>query len=123
MRTDVPAAKTIDEYIARCEPDVRGQLKAIRAAIRKAAPKAEEVISYRMPAFKGNRVLVYFAAMKKHIGFYPTSSGVRMFPKELAGYVTTKGAIHLSLTKPIPVALVQKIVKFRVKEDAERARR
>jgi len=89
----------------------------MRQTIHQAAPEAVETISYQMPAFKLNGVLVYFAAMKNHIGFYPTSSGVAAFKKELSPYKTSKGAVQFPLKSPIPYDLVTKIVKFRVQED------
>ncbi len=116
--TGIP--ENTDEYIAGFPENIQRKLNDLRAAIRKAAPGAEESISYRMPAYKLNGVLVYFAAQKNHIGFYPTSSGVIAFKKELAGYKTSKGAVQFPLDKPIPLKLVSTIVKFRVKENSER---
>jgi uncharacterized protein YdhG (YjbR/CyaY superfamily) len=109
--------KAIDEYIASFPEDIQKILQKIRQVIHKAAPEAEEIISYRMPAFKQNGVLVYFAAFKNHIGFFPEPSGVAAFKKDLSGYKTSKGTIQFSLNKPIPYDLVEKIVKFRVKEN------
>ncbi len=99
--------------------DVQKILQQIRVAIKKAAPKSVEVISYGMPAFKQNKVLVYFAAGKNHIGFYPTPNPIIFFSKDLAGYKTSKGAIPFPLDKKIPLTLISKITKFRVKEDLE----
>jgi len=114
---------TVDEYISGCPEQLQAKLKELREAIRKAAPEAEETISYRMPAYRLNGVLVYFAAQKNHIGFYPTSSGVNAFREELAAYKTSKGAIQFPLDKPIPLKLVSTIVKFRVKENSDRGGR
>jgi uncharacterized protein YdhG (YjbR/CyaY superfamily) len=108
-----------DEYISEFPPDVQKILNQIRAAIKKAAPKATEVISYGMPAFKQNKVLVYFAAGKNHIGFYPTPNPIVFFSKELAAYKTSKGAIQFPYTEPLPLKLISKIVKYRVAEDLE----
>ncbi len=108
---------TIDEYIAGFPRDVQAMLEQLRSAIRKAAPAATEKISYRIPTFYLNGNLVHFAAAKHHIGFYPTSSGVREFQSELSAYKTSKGAIQLPLNAPIPVALIRKIVQFRVTEN------
>ena len=108
---------SIDEYIALFPVDVRGLLEKMRAAIQKAAPGAEETISYQMPAFKYNGALVWFAAYKNHIGFYPTGSGIEAFAEELSGYKTSRGAVQFPLDKPLPLALVAKIVKFKVKEN------
>ncbi len=109
--------KTVDEYIKGYPKEVGEKLKAIRALIKKEAPKAIEGISYGMPAYKLNgKPLVYFAGYVAHIGFYPTPSGVKSFKKDLGMYKTSKGAVQLPLDKPIPTALLQKIIKFRVKE-------
>ena len=109
--------QNIDEYISLFPKDVKTMLESLRQTIRKAAPKAEEVISYQMPAFKQNSVLVYFAAFKNHIGFYPTSSGIAAFKEEISKYKNSKGAVQFPLDKKLPLGLVTKIVKFRVKED------
>jgi uncharacterized protein YdhG (YjbR/CyaY superfamily) len=116
-------AKTIDEYISGFPEDIRGQLEEIRAVIRKAAPQAEEAISYSMPAFKLNGVLVYFAAFKDHIGFFPTASGVSHFQKELKAYDISKGTIRLPLDAPLPLGLIKKIVEFRVLENLGKSRK
>jgi uncharacterized protein YdhG (YjbR/CyaY superfamily) len=121
MRTDQTTPKNIDEYIAGFPHDVQAILEKIRLTIRKAAPGAEETIKYRMPTFtlKGN--LVYFAAFKKHIGFYPVPTGIEKFKKELSVYGGAKGSVQFPLDKPIPYGLISKIVKFRVKENSDRA--
>ncbi len=108
---------TIDEYIQTFPENIQAILEKMRQTIRKAAPESTETISYRMPAFKLNSILVYFAAAKNHIGFYPTASPIVAFQKELSPYKTSKGAIRFPLDKPIPYGLVEKIVKFRVKEN------
>jgi len=113
---------SIDEYHSTVPKEVRDKLETLRKAIRQAAPDASEVISYNMPAFKQNRVLVYYAANKAHIGFYPTASPMVAFKKELAAYKTSKGAIQFPIDQAIPVALVKDIVKFRVEEDREKAK-
>lgn len=109
--------KTIDEYISAFPKDVREILEQIRQTIKKAAPKSVEVISYGMPAFKQHKVLVYFAAGKNHIGFYPTPNPIKVFSKELESFKTSKGAIQFPLDKKIPLTLISKIVKYRVIED------
>jgi uncharacterized protein YdhG (YjbR/CyaY superfamily) len=109
--------KTIDEYINTFPEDIQIILEKMRHTIRKAAPEASEVISYQMPGFKLNGSLVWFAAFKNHIGFYPTSSGIDAFKNELSSYKNSKGAVQFSLDKPIPYDLVEKIVLFRVKEN------
>jgi len=109
--------KDIDEYIAAFPKDVQSVLKEMRQAIREAAPEAEEVISYQMPAFKLNGILVWFAAFKKHVGFYPRESAIEFFKKDLSGYQVSKGTVRFPLDKPIPFDLVRKIVKYRIKEN------
>lgn len=121
MRIDLPAPKNIDEYIDRFPPEVQVILQKIRLTIRKAAPGAEEAIKYQMPTFvlKGN--LVHFAAWKKHIGFYPTSTATMQFKDELSRYEGAKGSVQFPLDRPIPYTLISKIVKFRVNENLGRA--
>lgn len=109
--------KTIDEYIKTFPVDIQSILEKMKQTIREVAPGATETISYRMPAFKLNGNLVYFAAFKNHIGFYPTPSGIEQFKKELSPYNGSKGAVQFPLDKPIPFALVKKIVIFRVQEN------
>ncbi len=114
-------ATDVDSYISGYPPTVQKMLKQLRAAVRKAAPKAEESISYMMPAYKLNGPLVYFGAYEKHIGFYPTGSGVAAFQKEIASYKSSKGAIQFPLDQPLPLELVEKIVKFKAKENMMKA--
>ena len=121
MKTGQTAPKNIDEYIAGFPPEIQEKLEKIRATIRKAAPKAEEAISYMMPTFKLHGNLVHFAAFKNHIGFYPAPSGIEEFREELSAYEGSKGAIRFPLDKPLPLALIGKIVKFRVKKNLEKA--
>ena len=121
MRDDQPAAKNIDDYIAGFPPDVQKILQKVRATIKRAAPQADETISYQMPTFKLEGNLVHFAAFKNHIGLYPTPSGTERFRKELSSYETGKGSIRFPLDKPIPHDLIAKIVKFRVRENLEKA--
>ena len=110
--------KNVDEYITTFPKNIQTILQELRQVIRDAAPEAEEVISYQMPAFKLNGILVWFAAFKNHIGFFPKSSAIEAFKKELSGYEVSKGTIRFPLDKPIPLDLVKKIVKYRVKEDS-----
>jgi uncharacterized protein YdhG (YjbR/CyaY superfamily) len=118
MQSTRSKPKTIDEYISRSPREVRETLEELRRVIKETAPEAEETISYAIPAFKLNgKTLVYFAAFKKHIGFYPTSSPMEAFKKELAPFKHAKGSIQFPLENPIPYDLVKKIVKFRVKEN------
>ena len=108
--------KTIHEYIALFPKDIQRILQELRIAIRDSAPDAVEAISYRMPTFKLNGNLVHFAAAKNHIGFYPTPSAIEAFKQELADYEVSKGAVRFPMGKPIPIDLVKRMVKFRVKE-------
>lgn len=120
MKTIAP--KNIDEYIAACLPEVQAKLQELRATIRQAAPDAEEAISYQMPTFKLNGNLVHFAAFKNHIGFYPVPTSIEAFKKELSVYKTSKGAVQFPLDQPLPLKLITRIVKLRVKENAARAK-
>jgi uncharacterized protein YdhG (YjbR/CyaY superfamily) len=121
METNKTIPKDIDEYIASFSKNIQEILEKLRATIRKAAPEAKEIINYQIPTFtlKGN--LVHFTAFKKHIGFYPTSTGIEAFKKELSAYEGAKGSVKFPLDKPIPFDLISKIVTFRVKENLERA--
>lgn len=112
--------KTVEEYIGMFPPDVRKILQKVRQAIKRVAPGAGETISYQMPAYKLNGVLVYFAAYKNHIGFYPTASGIDAFKKELSPYKSSKGAVQFPLGKPIPYDLIERIVIYRVEEDRKK---
>jgi len=109
--------KTIEDYIATFPPNVQIILQRIKQAIHEAAPQAQEVISYSMPAFKQKRILVWFAAFKNHIGFFPKVSAVETFKDRLTDYKTSKGTIQFPLDKPIPIALIKEIVKFRLEEE------
>jgi uncharacterized protein YdhG (YjbR/CyaY superfamily) len=92
-------------------------LETLRQAIRETAPDAKEVISYQMPAFKQNGILVWFAAFKSHIGFFPRTSAVEAFKNKLTPYKTSKGTIRFPLNEPLPLDLIKEIVKFRVEEE------
>jgi uncharacterized protein YdhG (YjbR/CyaY superfamily) len=115
------APRDIDEYIAGFPQDVQVLLQKMRTTIRKAAPEAQETISYQIPTFRLKGNLVHFAAYKRHIGFYPTSSGVEKFKKEISGYKWARGTIQFPLDKPIPFDLISKIVSFRVAENRKKA--
>ncbi len=120
MSTSKKGFKTVDEYIATFPRHVQNILEELRQAIRESAPEAEEVISYQMPAFKLDGMLVWFAAFKNHIGFYPKTSAIEAFTEELSDYEVSKGTVRFPLDKPIPFDLVKKIVKYRVKENLTR---
>jgi uncharacterized protein YdhG (YjbR/CyaY superfamily) len=109
--------KTVEEYFSVQPEHTRALLEELRKTIKKAAPKAEEVISYNIPAFKLEGLLVYYAAFDKHIGFYPTPSGIKAFEKELSAYKGAKGSVQFPLDEPLPLSLITKIVKYRVKEN------
>ena len=113
----------IDGYISQFPADVRAALRDVREAIRRAAPDAEETISYQMPAFRQHGILVYFAAWKKHIGLYPPISGDKALEKAVARYAGPKGNLQFPLDEPMPFALIERIVKLRVKQDAGKAAR
>ena len=109
--------KTIDEYFSYFPDNVKIVLQEMRKVIREAAPEAKELISYNIPAFEQNGILVWFAAFKNHIGFYPKMSGIEAFKKELSDYEIAKGTVRFPLDKPIPLELVKRIVKYRLKEN------
>lgn len=109
--------KDINTYIKDSPKEIQVVLGRLRAIIKKAAPKAEETISYGIPTFKLQGNLVHFGGYKTHIGFYPGASGIHVFKKELSAYKTSKGTVQLPLDKPLPVGLITKIVKFRIKEN------
>src|SRR6188508_3455630 len=111
------AYSTVDEYIALAEPKVKKALKDIRKTIKAAAPKAEEVISYQIPGYKYHGMLVFFAAWKSHISLYPAPWRAESLKKEMSAYEGSKGTIKFPLDKPIPLTLVKKMVKYRVKEN------
>ena len=113
--------KRIDDYIAGFPPKTRAALRKVRAALRKAAPKAEETISYRIPALRGNGVLVYFAGFKNHVGMFPPVRDDARLVAALARYRGPKGNLRFPLTEPMPLALITRIGKLRAKQDREKA--
>ena len=108
---------TVDEYIAMHPPSIRTGLDLLRKTIKKAAPGAEELISYQMPAYNLKGMLAFFSAAKNHFGFYPTASPMIAFKEKLKSYETSKGAVRFPLDKPIPVKLVAEMVKWKVREN------
>jgi uncharacterized protein YdhG (YjbR/CyaY superfamily) len=121
MKTSEKRFETIDEYIATFPRNVQDILEELRRIIRESAPESEETISYGIPTFDLNgRHLVHFAAYKNHIGFYPTSSGITQFKKELSRYELSKGTVRFPINEPIPFDLIRKIVKYRVKENSDK---
>lgn len=116
-----PKPNSIQEYFSWFTPEIQAKLQQMREILRQAVPEAEEVISYHMPAFKTTEVLVYYAAAKSHMGYYPTSSGVINFEEELARFVTSKGAIQFPYNQELPEQLIRDIAQFRAQEAVERA--
>ncbi len=115
------APKSVDEYMLNVPADVLPLLEKVRASIKSTAPKAEEVISYQMPAYKQDGMLVYFAAFKDHCSLFPASKKVlEVFKEELMPFKTFGGTIQFTLAKPLPVSLIKKIVKYRLKENEEK---
>lgn len=112
----------VDAYIDTFPKSMQERLETIRATIQKAAPKAEEVISYKMPAYKQGGILVYFAGYKNHLGFYPTPDAIEAFQKELSAFKVSKGAVQFPNDKPLPLGIIGKMVKFRVKQNKEQAK-
>ena len=109
--------ETVDEYIAFFPKNTQVILEEVRQAIKESAPEAEETISYQMPAFKQNGILVWFAAFKSHIGFFPKVSAIEAFKEKLSAYQTSKGTIQFPIDEPLPVDLIKEMVRFRVKEN------
>jgi uncharacterized protein YdhG (YjbR/CyaY superfamily) len=113
-------AKTVDAYIAAAAPAAQKRLREIRAAVRRGAPGATEEMKWNMPAFSSGRILVMFAAFKKHVGVFPTAAVLEALDKETARYEKTRGGIKFSLDKPVPVTLITKMTKLRVRQLAEK---
>ena len=118
MRSSKQNIQTIDEYIKTFPNGIQKVLETVRQTIKKTVPDAKEAISYQIPTFKLNGNLVHFAAFKNHIGFYPGSKAIKIFQKDLVKYKSSKGAVQFPIDKPMPLSLIQKIVKHRVKENS-----
>jgi uncharacterized protein YdhG (YjbR/CyaY superfamily) len=116
MKKIAQTTGNVDDYIAGFPDEIRTALQELREVIKRAAPNAEEIISYRMPAYRQKEVLVYFAAFKDHVSLFPTSSGVAAFSQELSGYRCSKGTIQFPLNCPLPLDLISRIVRFRLGE-------
>lgn len=121
MATGRATPKSIDEYIAASAPEVRATLERIRLTVRNSAPAAQETISYQIPTFTLNGALVYFAAFKKHLGFYPPVRGDARLEKAVSAYAGEKGNLRFPLDQPIPYDLIERIVKHRVKQNLAKA--
>lgn len=115
--------ETIDEYIADFPEDVQAILQEMRRVIREQAPDADEAISYQIPTFRQNGILVHFAAFKQHVGFYPTPGGIEAFRDELAPYRPAKGSVKFPISKPIPYDLVRRITAWRVAQNSQKKHR
>ena len=115
-------APDVDKYISRFQPAIKAVLSQLRKTIKAAAPDAEETISYAMPAYKLNGMLVYFAGYAGHVGFYPGAGGIAEFRDEIARYKHAKGSVQFPLDEPLPVDLIQRMVKFRVKQNLNKAK-
>jgi len=111
----------IDAYISDFPESTQKLLQEVRSIVKQAAPLAAEVISYGMPAFRQDGMLVYFAAFKNHIGFYPIPSGIAAFKEDLSAFECTKGSVHFPLDKPLPAELITRIVTFRLSENRQKA--
>lgn len=121
MVNSTTKVESVDEYINSFQPATKKLLKQLRALIKKTVPKAEEVISYNMPAYKYQGMLVYFAGYEKHIGFYPMPSAITKFKKEFSVYKSAKGSVQFPLDAPLPVKLIEEVLKFRVRENEKAA--
>lgn len=122
MNAQPAPPRDVDEYIRGFPPEVQGMLQRVREVLRHAAPQAQEVISYRMPAFRQNGVLLYFAAFQHHLGLYPPVSGDAALMKAIAPYAGEKGNLRFAYDQPIPYALIARIAALRVQQDAAKAR-
>ncbi|HKD51991.1 MAG TPA: DUF1801 domain-containing protein [Candidatus Acidoferrum sp.] len=123
MATSRKTAKSFDDYLDRFPKDVQQRLQKMRRTVKKAAPQAKEKISYGIPAFTLNGMLVWFAAFKNHIGFYPRTSAIAAFKEELSVYQGAKGSVRFPFDKPLPLPLIRRIVKFRVKENLSKVKK
>ena len=120
MEKSKPIPATVDEYMADFPADVKKRMQQLRKTIKAGAPNADELISYQMPGYKYFGMLVYFAAYKNHIGFYPGTGGLLEFYKELSSFKSAKGSVQFPHDRPIPYDMISKIVKFRVKQNEEK---
>ena len=115
--------KSFDDYVDRFPKEVRQRLQKMRLTVKKAAPKAKEKISYGIPSFTLNGMLVWFAAFKNHIGFYPRTSAIAAFKKELSAYKGAKGSVQFPIGQPLPLSLISRIVRFRVAENLSKGKK
>jgi uncharacterized protein YdhG (YjbR/CyaY superfamily) len=111
---------SVDQYIRSLPPESKEKIIELRSLIKKVAPEAEELISYNMPSFNYYSRLVYYAAFKSHIGFYPMASGIAAFKNDISKFKWAKGSVQFPIDKPLPVALITKIIRYRIKENKEK---
>lgn len=123
MATSRKTPQNFDDYLEHFPKDAQQRLQRMRLTIKKAAPQAKEKISYGIPAFTLNGMLVWFAAFKNHIGFYPRTSAIAAFKKELSAYKGAKGSVQFPFNKPLPISLIERMVKFRVKENLSKGKK
>lgn len=123
MEENKNVIKTVDEYILQFSPEVQEKLQTLRKVIRESAPDAEEKMSWQMPTYALHGNLVHFAGHKKHIGFYPSPSGIEAFKLQLSDYKASKGAVQFPYEKPLPYELISEIVKFRVAENTKETKK
>lgn len=123
MTSKKPRPESVADYINAAPKEARAKLRAMRACVRAAAPGAEESLKWGMPAVSRGRILVMFAAFKRHIGFYPTPSAVKAFAKDLSRFASAKGSVRFPLDKPLPLLLIRRMTAFRVRESVEKDRK
>lgn len=123
MATSRKRPKDFDDYLRRFPKEVQQRLQKMRLTVKKAAPQAKEKISYGIPSFTLNGMLVWFAAFKNHMGFYPRTSAIAAFKKELSAYQGAKGSVRFPFDKPLPLALISRMVRFRVKENLSKGKK
>lgn len=123
MESSPKPPANIDEYIAGYPEDIQTRLRLMRETIKKAAPKAAEIMSYGVPTFRMNKNLVSFGAAKQHMGFYPTPAAIEAFKEKLAVYKGAKGSVQFPYNQPLPVELITEIVKFRVEQDSQKKKK
>lgn len=119
---EIKKPENVDEYIRSFSKPEQKSLCEIRKLIKECAPKAEEIISYGIPAYRFHGMLVWFGGHKNHIGIYPKGSAIKAFEKDLVNYKTSKGTIQFPFNETVPIELLKRIIKYRVKENLEKAR-
>ena len=115
-----PKPKTVDEYIRNAPKEARARLRLIRACVKASVPGAEESLKWGMPSISHRRILVMYAAFKDHISFFPTPGPIKAFERDLRGFRTSKGTIHFPYDRPLPLALIRKMTRFRAREEKQK---